>query len=122
MPAPQTLMQAVFARLGARLGSSLMDVAAHTAVVLQDAPQQVRRELRLFWDEVEQEAQRLEHHGADPAPSGGDGGAGSAGQGATPAATPAVATAVPSTAEVQARIDGLRAQVAGFSRRLDQVS
>jgi len=118
MPAPQTLMQAVFTRLGARLGSSLMDVAANTAVVLQDAPEQVRRELRLFWDEVEQEAQRLEHHGADPAPSGGDGGAGSAGQGSTPA----VATAVPSTAEVQARIDGLRAQVAGFSRRLDQVS
>ena len=110
MPAPQTLMQAVFARLRARLGSGLLDAAANAAVVLQDAPEQVRRELRLFWDEVEREAQRLERDAAaadvDLAwPVGHDPG-----------------SPVPSAADVQQRIDGLRAQVAGFSRRLDQVS
>lgn len=113
MPAPQTLMQAVFARLRARLGSGLLDAAANAAVVLQDAPEQVRRELRLFWDEVEREAQRLERDAAAAAaadvdlawPVGHDPG-----------------SPVPSAADVQQRIDGLRAQVAGFSRRLDQVS
>jgi len=112
MPAPQTLMQAVVARLGARLGSGLLDAAANAAVVLQDAPEQVRRELRLFWDEVEREAQRLERDAApDPA-------AGAAGTG--PGADEA-GSAVVTAADVQGRIDGLRAQVAGFSRRLDQV-
>jgi uncharacterized protein YceH (UPF0502 family) len=105
-------MQAVFARLGARLGSGLLDAAANAAVVLQDAPEQVRRELRLFWDEVEREAQRLERDAAAAAadvdlawPAGHDPG-----------------SPVPSAADVQQRIDGLRSQVAGFSRRLDQVS
>jgi hypothetical protein len=113
MPAPQTLMQAVIARLGARLGSGLLDAAANAAVVLQDAPEQVRRELRLFWDEVEREAQRLERHAAQPPPAAGapwDG-----------ARADEAGSTVVSAAEVQRRIDGLRAQVAGFSRRLDQV-
>jgi hypothetical protein len=113
MPAPQTLMQAVVARLGARLGSGLLDAAANAAVVLQDAPEQVRRELRLFWDEVEREAQRLERDAAQPSPAAGAAGAG--------ARADQPASAVVSAADVQGRIDGLRAQVAGFSRRLDQV-
>ena len=108
MPAPQTLMQAVVARLGARLGSGLLDAAANAAVVLQDAPEQVRRELRLFWDEVEREAQRLERDAAQPSPAAG-------------ARDDETGSAVVSAADVQGRIDGLRAQVAGFSRRLDQV-
>ncbi len=108
MPAPQTLMQAVVARLGARLGSGLLDAAANAAVVLQDAPEQVRRELRLFWDEVEREAQRLERDAAQPSPAAG-------------ARVDETDSAVVSAADVQGRIDGLRAQVAGFSRRLDQV-
>ncbi|MEX1316692.1 MAG: hypothetical protein AB1Z22_06130 [Synechococcaceae cyanobacterium] len=108
MPAPQTLIQAAVARLGARLGSGLLDAVANAAVVLQDAPEQARRELRLFWEEVEQEAERLERgsSGSDPAgPHARDP--------ESPLASPA---------ELQHSIDALRAQVAGFSRRLDQVS
>jgi hypothetical protein len=118
MPAPQTLMQAVFARLSARLGSGLLDAAASTAVMLQDAPEQVRRELRLFWEEVEREARRLERDAATSSPSAAAEGAGSAGH--DPAS--AAASVVVSAAEVQGSIDGLRAQVAGLSRRLDQLS
>lgn len=113
MPAPQTLMQAMVARLGARLGSGLLDAAANAAVVLQDAPEQVRRELRLFWDEVEREAQRLERDAAHPPPAAGVAGAG--------LGADEPRSGVVSAADVQERIDGLRAQVAGFSRRLDQV-
>jgi hypothetical protein len=102
-------MQAALARLGARLGSGLLDAAAGAAVVLQDAPAQVRRELRLFWEEVELEAERLER---------------GAGEGGDPQPHPATAEHAgdpPATPEdVQNRIDALRAQVAGFSRRLDQ--
>jgi hypothetical protein len=109
MPAPWTLMQAALARLGARMGSGLLDAAAGAAVLAQDAPAQVRRELKLFWEEVELEAERLERgEGADSQQPAGDGAAGHAGD---PPAGPR---------DVQASIDALRAQVAGFSRRLDQ--
>jgi hypothetical protein len=101
-------MQAALARLGARLGSGLLDAAANAAVLLQEAPEQARRELRLFWEEVELEAERLERDGS---PSD------LAGPWAREPGAPH-----PTPAELQHRIDDLRAQVAGFSRRLDQVS
>jgi hypothetical protein len=101
-------MQATLARLGARLGSGLLDAAAGAAVLVQDAPGQVRRELRLFWEEVEQEAARLER--------GGEAGAGGAEAGGSEAGGEPPAT----PEELQNSTDALRAQVAGLSRRLDQ--
>lgn len=112
MPAPQTVIQATLSRLSARLGSGLLDAAAQAAVLLQDAPERLRQELSLFWDEVGQEAERLERDAA-----------GSEGGGGTPAAAPGWGTAVsqPRTSvDLQDQIDALRAQVAAFSRRLDQ--
>lgn len=108
MPAPQSVMQAAVSRLGARLGGGLLDAAAHVAVVLQDAPERLRHELELFWQEVELEAERLER---------GDGEVAAAGSAAAGAA--AVASR-PVPADPQEQIDALRARVAAFSRRLDQ--
>jgi hypothetical protein len=104
MPAPQTVIQAAFSRLSARLGSGLLDAAAQAAVVFQDAPERLRQEFNLFWQEVELEAERLER-GETAAGTDGGGGA------APPARQPQ---------DLQGQIDGLRAQVAAFSRRLDQ--
>ncbi|MCP9928340.1 hypothetical protein [Cyanobium sp. CH-040] len=117
MPAPQSLMQAAFARLGARLGSGLLDAAANAAVALQDAPELWRRELRLFWEEVEQEAERLERGPSAHDPSQASG---SQPETATSGAAAVGSDPHVSAAELQDRIDALRAQVAGFSRRLDQ--
>ena len=99
-------MQAAIARLGARLCSGLLDAAADAAVALQDAPEQVRREARRFWDEVEQEAERLERGSSD-----------------SDLSTPDWShQGPPAPADLQAHIDALRAQVAAFGRRLDQPS
>ena len=107
MPAPQTVIQAAVTRLRARLGSGLLDAAAHTAGVLQDAPERLRQEFTLFWQEVEMEAERLERGGT----AGGGAGAGAE----SPAGSPSSAAQ-----DLQGQIDALRAQVAAFSRRLDQ--
>lgn len=109
MPAPQSVMQAAVSRLGARLGGGLLDAAAHVAVVLQDAPERLRHELELFWQEVELEAERLER---------GDGEVAAAGPAAAAGAAAAASRPVP--ADPQEQIDALRARVAAFSRRLDQ--
>ena len=102
MTAPQTLIQAALFRLGARLGSGLVDAAANLALLAQDAPEKARQELELFWQEVCQEAERLERDQADPAPHG-------------------AADAAPGGgADLQDQIDALRARVAAISRRLDQ--
>lgn len=100
MSAPQTLIQAALQRLGARLGSGLVDAAASLAVLAQDTPEKLRQEWVLFCEEVEQEAERLERQqaGGDGAPgpdwaepsSAGD--AAAAGE-ATTASTTASATA-----------------------------
>jgi hypothetical protein len=102
MSAPQTLVQAAFNRLSARVGSGLADAAAGLAVIAQDAPETLRREWELFREEVEQEAERLERPDsgdprADQVPS----------QPAAPAPDP------------QDQIDALRAQVARVARRLE---
>jgi hypothetical protein len=107
MPAPQSVIQAALTRLSARLGSGLLDAAAQTAVVLQDAPERLRQEFSLFWQEVELEAERLER---DAAAAGADGDRADSAAGAPPRPP----------RDLQAQIDGLRAQVATFSRRLDQ--
>lgn len=104
MSAPQTLLQAAVNRLAARLGSGLADTAAGLAVIAQEAPARLQQELSLFWDEVAQEAERLETgapaadaapHGAASAPSG-------------PPADP------------QDQIDALRARVADLASRLER--
>lgn len=116
MPAPQTVIQAALSRLSARVGSGLLDAAATAAAALQDAPERVRQELSLFWEEVEQEVERLERGGAS-------GSQGSGAAGAAPSSAAAVdgapAARRPVPRDPQAQIDALRAQLAALSRRLD---
>ncbi|MEB3322212.1 MAG: hypothetical protein VKI81_05260 [Synechococcaceae cyanobacterium] len=102
MTAPQSLLQAAANRLAARLGSGLADAAAGLAVIAQDAPERLRQEWGLFWEEVEREAERLEGRGA----AGGES-----------AAPPRPAGA---GVDPQERIDALRARVAEIARRLEQ--
>ena len=98
MSAPQSLVQAALQRLGARLGSGLVDAAANLALLAQDAPERLRQEFQLFWDEVEAEAARIERD-----------------------EEPEVAITAPST-DIQDQIDALRARVAAMARRLDRDS
>ena len=105
MSTPDTLLQAALARLGARLGSSLVDAAANLALLAQDAPEKLREEITLFWQEVEAEAERLEREQA-----------GAAAEGFETGAFPADAT----PAQLQDQIDRLRAQVAAVARQLEQ--
>ena len=97
MSTPETLVQAALNRLAARLGSSAMDAAALFSVMAQDAPQKLQQELELFWQEVQQEAERIEQ--------------------------PQAISTEPTEAapeNLQDQLDGLRAQVANFSRRLEE--
>ena len=98
MSSPETLVQAALNRLASRLGSSAMDAAAQLSLLAQDAPQRLQQEFELFWEEVQQEAERIEQ----PAPSGTD------------------STAAAAPEGVQQQLDALRAQVANFSRRLEE--
>jgi uncharacterized protein YceH (UPF0502 family) len=98
MSAPQSLVQAALQRLGARLGSGLVDAAANLVLLAQDAPERLRQEFQLFWDEVEAEAARIERD-----------------------EEPEVAITAPSW-DIQDQIDALRARVAAMARRLDQDS
>lgn len=97
MSTPQSLLQATINRLSARLGSQLADRVAELAVLAQDAPQRLQQEFSLFWEEVEQEARRLDQGDSAPA---------------------AERTATPSS-DPQDQIDALRAQVATLARKLD---
>lgn len=103
MPAPQIVIQAAVSRLSARLGSGLLDVAAQAAGAVQEAPERLRQELALFWQEVEQEADRLERADASGhAPEHAERDDGAMG------------------ADLQAQIDALRAHVAAINQQLDQ--
>jgi hypothetical protein len=104
MSAPQTLLQAAVNRLAARLGSGLADTAAGLAVIAQEAPTRLQQELSLFWDEVEQEAERLET-GAPPA---------------DPVSSAGAAARQGPPADPQDQIDALRARVADLASRLDR--
>jgi uncharacterized protein YceH (UPF0502 family) len=104
MSTPQTLVQAALNRLTARLGSGLADAAAGFAVLAQDAPERLRQEWDLFREEVELEAQRLEHGEAV--------GHGASAQSSSEAEPPLAKDA-------QEQIDQLRAQVARLARRLE---
>lgn len=104
MSAPQSLIQAALNRLQARIGSGLADSVAGLAVLAQEAPERLRSEWELFWQEVEMEAERLETDSEDHVSS-----------------PPAAATGHPSQPErsSQERIDDLRAAVAALTRRLE---
>jgi len=102
MSEPQTLVQAALNRLSARLGSGLADAAAGLAVLAQDAPERLRQEWDLFKEEVELEAQRLEH-----------------GDQEVPAAESSMASSSPA-ADPQTQIDQLRSQVTRLARRLEE--
>lgn len=96
MSAPQSLLQAALNRLAARVGSGLADTAAGLAVIAQEAPSRLQEELGLFWEEVQREAERLEHGDSPATPTSAAGG------------------------DPQDLIDGLRARVAELSRRLER--
>jgi hypothetical protein len=105
MSGPQSLLQAALQRLGARVGSGLVDAAANLALLAQDAPERLRQELQLFWDEVEAEAERIER---------GEVGEGDGPLGQGPGPEPEL--------DPQDQIDALRAKVAEMARSLDQRS
>lgn len=113
MSAPQSLLQAAVNRLAARLGSGLADTAANLSLLAQDAPARLQHELSLFWEEVEQEAARLERDGSE-APLSGPPPA--AGRGVWSGFSGSAASA---SADPQEAIDALRAQVARLARRFD---
>ena len=99
MGSPDALIRATVNRLSARLGHGLADAAAELAVLAQDAPERLRQEWDLFQEEVQAEAERLEH-------------------GETIMAENAVA-APSKELSSQERIDQLRATVAEISRALE---
>ena len=107
MSAPQSLIQAALQRLAARLGSGLMDAAASLSVLAQDAPERLRDEFQLFWQEVEAEAERIER-GESTSPHHAGAAAGAAPAQGAPAMDP------------QRQIDDLRARIAALAQRLDQ--
>jgi uncharacterized protein YceH (UPF0502 family) len=123
MSAPQSLLQAAVNRLAARLGSGLADTAATLSLLAQDAPARVQQELSLFWEEVEQEAARLDRQGTPATPA-------AAPEGSTASSSRAwggfYGSAAPSRGSAQddpqEAIDALRAQVAQLARRLDECS
>lgn len=118
MSAPQSLLQAAVNRLSARLASGLADTAASVSLLAQDAPDRLRQELQLFWQEVEQEAARLEREGPGSQTSRGASTGWATG---AEAAGPGAPSGVPSgsAADPQEMIDALRAQVASLAQRLD---
>jgi hypothetical protein len=115
MSAPQSLLQAAFNRLSARLGHRLLDSAAQLAELAQQAPGQFQQEWSVFWEEVELEAQRLER---GPFAGGTQDAHGAAGS-AWPSAGPQDPPPSPSS-DPQDLIDGLRARVAHLTQRLEQ--
>jgi uncharacterized protein YceH (UPF0502 family) len=99
MSTPDTLLQAALNRLAARASSSAIDAVAQLSLLAQDAPQKLRTDLQLFWEEVQDEAQRLD---GNPYQSS--------------------ETAVAADSGLQEQVDGLRKQVAAFSRELEGMS
>ena len=145
MSAPLSLIQAALQRLSARIGSGLIDAAASLAAAAQEAPDKLRQELQLFWEEVEAEADRIERHetatpGEWTSPSQGPASQGTGGgnawqasrdqafdpsvdPGTSPVTGPATdlaGQAAAAPADPQRQIDSLRALIASLARRLDQ--
>jgi hypothetical protein len=115
MSAPQSLLQAAFNRLSARLGHRLLDSAAQLAELAQQAPGQFQQEWSVFWEEVELEAQRLERGG--PFATSTEDAAGAAG---SPWTSAGPQEPPPPSSDPQDLIDALRARVANLTQRLEQ--
>jgi hypothetical protein len=118
MSAPRSLLQAALNRLAARVGSGLADTAATLSLLAQDAPTRLQQELTLFWEEVEQEAARLERGaapGADPTSGGGPVG----GRGVWSGFDGRRPQAGAKAPDPQEMIDALRARVARMAERLE---
>lgn len=109
MSAPQSMLQAAVNRLAARLGSGLADSAATLSLLLQDAPGRLQQEVSLFWEEVLQEAERLERQSGSEARHAWE----APGEGTRHGGAAA-------NADPQDSIDALRAQVARLSLRLEK--
>jgi hypothetical protein len=141
MSAPLSLIQAALQRLSARIGSGLIDAAASLAAAAQEAPDKLRQELQLFWEEVEAEADRIERSEtatpgewtspaqgpASQGPSGGNAWQANRDQAFDPSvepvtgpATDLAGQAAAAQADPQRQIDNLRALIASLARRLDQ--
>lgn len=110
------LMQAAMARLGARLGSGLVDAAANLALVVQDALKKCARSCdssgrRWNWRPAAWSGMVRAVRLALPPPPWI--------QIALAMVSPHPAAAVPGLS-VQEQIDALRAQVAGLGQRLDR--
>lgn len=117
MSAPRSLLQAALNRLAARVGSGLADTAATLSLLAQDAPSRLQQEVSLFWEEVEQEAARLERAEAQAGdPTAADAAVARGGWSGTAAQRP---SSGPGAADPQELIDDLRARVARLSVRLD---
>ena len=116
MTAPQSLLQAAFNRLSARLGHRLLDSAAQLAELAQQAPGQFQQEWSLFWEEVEVEAQRLEKG----APFAGSTKEAPGAAGSPWPSAPGPQDQPPSSSDPQDLIDALRARVAHLTQRLEQ--
>jgi hypothetical protein len=114
MSAPQSLLQAAFNRLSARLGHRLLDSAAQLAELAQQAPGQFQQEWSVFWEEVELEAQRLERGPYAGGTQAAPGANGSSWRSEGPQDPP------PSSSDPQDLIDALRARVAHLTQRLEQ--
>ena len=67
MGSSEAFIRATVNRISARLGHGVAGAAAEIAVLAQDAPERLRQEWELFQEEVQAEAERLEHVDA-PAP------------------------------------------------------
>jgi hypothetical protein len=117
MTAPQSLLQAAFNRLSARLGHRLLDSAAQLAELAQQAPGQFQQEWSVFWEEVELEAQRLERGGPFASSNKNDPGASGSG---SPWTSAGPKDPPPSPSDPQDLIDALRARVAHLTQWLEQ--
>ena len=73
MGSSEAFIRATVNRISARLGHGLADAAAEIAVLAQDAPERLRQEWELFQEEVQAEAERLEHGDVPAPPSPGTG-------------------------------------------------
>ena len=101
MSAPQSLVQAALNRFVARVGSGLAETAATLAVLAHDAPQRLQDEFNLFWEEVEQEAERLDRE-----------------QNSSPSSEDKI-NIQGNPYDLQFQIDSLRAKVAELSKRME---